>query len=93
LRTARRVTRGVGLGALALTGALSLVAAHAVRGHAKATPAAPATATASSGVTVAPPQHVPQIDGAPPAPQPPAQAPQPAPAPPPAPAPVVSGGS
>ncbi len=74
LRVARGTTRVAATGALALTGALSLVAAHAVRGHA-ATPA-PATTPAHQGVTVAPPQQVPTIDGAPPAPQPPAQAPR-----------------
>ena len=93
VRTARRITRGVAIGALALTGALSAVAAHAVKGHAQtAAPAAP-----RPDVAVPPAQSVPSIDGAPPAPQPPPQAPQPAPAPAPqpapAPAPVVSGGS
>ncbi len=95
LRTARRMTRGVAIGALALTGALSAVAAHAVKGHAQSASPAQPQPQPQPRVTVPPAQQVPQIDGVPPAPQPPAQPPQPAPAPAPAPqpAPVVSGGS
>ncbi|MEZ5122313.1 MAG: hypothetical protein R2736_12170 [Solirubrobacterales bacterium] len=89
LRSARRTTRTLVVGGTALTVALSLMAARAVRGHAQATPAAPAET--APPVTVPPPQHVPHIAGAPPAPRPPAE--PPAPAPPPTPPAAVSGGS
>jgi hypothetical protein len=80
----------VGATAAGATAMLSVVAAHAFRGHGGTPAHATATATASP-VRVPPPQDVPAIDGAPPPPlQPPPSPPEAAP---PQPAPVTSGGS
>jgi hypothetical protein len=100
LRRVRLAAWGVGVGAAALTGGLSVVAAHAFKGHtgkARATPAVARRAHAAARVRVPPPERVPAIAGDPAPLQPPAQAPaQPPAAAVPqeqAPAPPVSGGS
>ncbi len=101
LRRTRRLTRLVVVGAAALSGAFSAVAAQAFKGHGQARPrpAAPARVAPAPRVAVPGPQRVPAIAGTPGALQPPSAPPaaaapaaQPAPAPPPPP-PVVSGGS
>jgi hypothetical protein len=96
LRRLRVAAWGVGLGAAALTGGLSVVAAHAFKGHdgkARVTAAVARSARTGARVSVPAPQRVPAIAGQPaplqPPPQPPAAAvPQEQ-----APAPAVSGGS
>jgi hypothetical protein len=96
LRRVRLAAWGVGVGAAALTGGLSVVAAHAFKGHdgkVRAATAVARRARAAARVTVPPPQRIPAIAGQPaplqPPPQPPAAAvPQQQ-----APAPPVSGGS
>jgi uncharacterized protein YggE len=98
LRRVRVAAWGVGVGAAALTGGLSVVAAHAFKGHdgkarATATTAVARRARAVAHVRVPPPQRIPAIAGQPaplqPPPQPPAATvPQEQ-----APAPPVSGGS
>jgi hypothetical protein len=96
LRRVRLAAWGVGLGAAALTGGLSVVAANAFKGHdgkARVTAAVARSVRAGAHVSVPPPQRVPPIAGQPaplqPPPQPPAAAvPQEQ-----APAPAVSGGS
>lgn len=85
LQRVRAASWALGAAAAGLTGAFSVVAAHAFKGHhggtsetARASRSAPAPAAA---VHVPPPQHVPAIAGAP-ALQPPAAAPEtPAPVP------------
>jgi hypothetical protein len=96
LRRVRLAAWGVGVGAAALTGGLSVVAAHAFKGHdgkTRLTAAVARTARAGARVKVPPPENIPAIAGQPaplqPPPQPPAAAvPQQQ-----APAPPVSGGS
>jgi hypothetical protein len=81
----------VGAAATGATALLSVVSAHAFRGHGGTPAHAAATATATAApARVPPPQDVPAIDGAPPPLQPPASPPEAAP---PQPAPVTSGGS
>jgi hypothetical protein len=88
MRTAGWVVGATAAGATAL---LSVVAAHAFRGHdGSATRAAVPARAPASQVSVAPPQHVPAIDGAPAPLQPPPSPPE---AVPPQPAPVTSGAS
>jgi hypothetical protein len=100
LRRVRLAAWGVGVGAAALTGGLSVVAAHAFKGHngkARVTAAVARSPRAVKHVKVPPPERVPAIAGQPaplqppaqpPAQQPPAAVPQEQ-----APAPPVSGGS
>jgi hypothetical protein len=88
----RVVAWTTGLGAAGLTATLSIVAAHAFKGHdgtAKASATRPARAVAR--VRVPAPQKVPAIPAAPAPLQPPPQ--PPAAAPPAEPAPQTSGGS
>jgi hypothetical protein len=83
VRTVRIVAWASGLGAAGLTAALSVVAAHAFKGHdGKAKSASPVrSARPLARVTVPPPQDVPAISGAPAPLQPPAQPPAAAPPP------------
>ena len=85
MRIAGRVVAVAAAGATAL---LSVVAAHAFRGHGGGT--ARAAIAPVARVHVPPPQDVPAVEGSPPPPQPPAAPPEAAP---PEPAPVTSGGS
>lgn len=94
LRRTRTVMVAVSAAAVALSGALSVVAAQAFKGH-QADPAPPAARSARRGVDVPKPEPIPAIAGQPAPLQPPAAPPSaatPEPAPP-APAPQVSGGS
>jgi hypothetical protein len=98
LRRLRGAAWTLAAGATVVTGALSVAAAHAFKGHdgTKRASAVARPATHDARVRVPPPQHVPAIVGDPtplqaPA-QPPAAAPQP-PAPAPQPQPQTSGGS
>jgi hypothetical protein len=108
LRRVRLAAWGVGVGAAALTGGLSVVAAHAFKGHngkARVTTAVARSTRAVTHVKVPPPERVPAIAGQPAPLQPPAQPPAQQSAQPPtqqppaavpqeqAPAPPVSGGS
>lgn len=86
LRRTRRVARVLVVGAAALSGLFSVVAAQAFKGHGKAGAGAAGGAVASAGATasrratvaVAPPQRVPSIAPPQAALQPPASAPAPA---------------
>ena len=86
LRRTRRVARVLVVGAAALSGLFSVVAAQAFKGHGKAGAGAAGGAVASAGATtsrratvaVAPPQRVPSIAPPQAALQPPAAAPAPA---------------
>ena len=102
LRRMRAIVAGVAAAAVGLSGALSVVAAQAFKGHPRRVAPAPvpvAKAGDSSPtprVSVPRPQAIPSIDGQPAPLQPPAQPPaaqdtQPVPAP--VPEPQVSGGS
>jgi hypothetical protein len=97
LRRTRAIVAGVAAAAVGLSGALSVVAAQAFKGHPQPSAPSPAKAADRSRaprVSVPRPQRIPSIDGRPAPLQPPAQPPaaqdtQPAPAP----EPQVSGGS
>jgi hypothetical protein len=96
LRRVRLAAWGIGVGAAALTGGLSVVAAHAFKGHngkARVTAAVARSARTAARVSVPPPQRVPAIAGQPAPLQPPAQPPAAAVPQEQAPAPPVSGGS
>jgi len=97
LRRVRRATWGVGAAVAALATGLSVVAAHAFKGHngastttTTAPPASHQEPTHHHHVTVPAPQYVPPISATPLAPpdNPPSAAPQQQPAPTPAPQPV-----
>jgi hypothetical protein len=94
VRNVRIVAWATGLGAAGLTAALSVVAAHAFKGHdGKAKAASPVhSARPVARLKVPPPQHVPAIADAPAPLQPPAQPPAAAP-PPEQVSPQTSGGS
>jgi hypothetical protein len=109
LRRVRRTTWAIGAGTAGLATTLSVVSAHAFKGHSR-NPASAAAAAAKPRplrrVVVPAPQRVPAIADNPaplqppaappsatPAPAPPAAAPAPAPAPQPQPQPQTSGGS
>lgn len=67
LRRIRVVSWAVGAVTAGLAGALSVVAAHAFRGHDRSAPVTPTSAVGASRqptrrVHVPPPQHVPSID-------------------------------
>jgi hypothetical protein len=102
LRRTRAIVAGVAAAAVGLSGALSVVAAQAFKGHPQRlapspVPVAKAGDSARTpGVSVPRPQPIPSIEGQPAPLQPPEQPPaatqtQPAPAP--VPEPQVSGGS
>jgi hypothetical protein len=99
LRRTRAIVAGVAAAAVGLSGTLSVVAAHAFKGHSQGSSTAPVAKASDRGrlprVSVPGPQRIPSISGQaaplqPPA-QPPAATPDTQPAP--APAPQVSGGS
>jgi hypothetical protein len=81
VRTVRLVAWVTGLGAAGLTAALSVVAAHAFKGHDGQAKAASLVRIArpAARLKVPPPQNVPAISGAPAPLQPPAQPPAAAP--------------
>ena len=103
LRRTRAIVAGVAAAAVGLSGALSVVAAQAFKGHPQRSAPSPvpvaktADRSRAPRVSVPRPQSIPSIDGQPAPLQPPAQPPaatqdtQPAPAP--VPEPQVSGGS
>jgi hypothetical protein len=87
LRHTRGIVAGIAAGAVVLSGAFSVVAAHAFKGHPQR------GATAVSGSRVPSPEAVPPIAGDPAPLEPPAQPPAAAVPEPSAPEPQVSGGS
>ncbi len=101
LRRTRAIVAGVAAAAVGLSGALSVVAAQAFKGHSQRPALSPALVARDADPSRAPrvsvprPQRIPSIDGQPAPLQPPEQPPaatqdtQPAPAP----EPQVSGGS
>jgi hypothetical protein len=95
LARVRVLNWGLGLGAVAAAGGLSVAAAQSFKGHTGATTATTAATRPVTRVRVPPPQHVPAISGQPAPLLPPAQPPAAAPATqdPGGGAPPVSGGS
>ena len=103
LRRTRAIVAGVTAAAVGLSGALSVVAAQAFKGHSQRPALSPALVAKAADPSRAPrvsvprPQTIPSIEGHPAPLQPPAQPPAPAqdtqPVPAPVPEPQVSGGS